>query len=125
MECATEYAATGVCIAREATFGCLGEGTVVMYGCWAEMQPYLVCAACLPATEDDTCDTCYKTQCCAERKAYYGHPDLGPYTECVGTCANQDGGLACAQACAASFPDLQSVGTPMGECIGTCRETCQ
>ena len=132
LECGAEYARTGDCIAREARFGCLDDGKLEMYGCWAEFQPYLVCAACLPATSDDACDTCYKTQCCAERKAYYGHPDLGPYTDCTGNCvtqdgslATQDGGLACLQDCAANFPNLAIAGNAMGECIGTCLGTCR
>ncbi len=124
IDCAKEYAATGDCIAREARFRCLSDGNVEMYGCWTEVQPYAVCATCAPLADDDACDTCTKTECCAERKAYIGHPDLGPFTDCVEGCTDQDAGTACVQACATNFPNLQAVSKSLADCIGTCLPRC-
>jgi hypothetical protein len=122
--CAKEYAATADCIRSKARFACLSPGRVEMYGCWGDIGPYLVCAACLPSN-DDACDTCTKTTCCEQRKAYYGHPDLGPFTDCVGDCGGQDAGSACTQACRARFPDLDVIVKALADCIGTCLTTCR
>jgi hypothetical protein len=125
ISCAKEYAATADCIRSKARFACLSPGRVEMYGCWGDIGPYLVCAACLPATNDDACDTCTKTTCCEQRKAYYSHPDLGPFTDCVGDCGGQDAGSACTQACGARFPELQATVRALTDCISTCLTTCR
>ena len=118
--CAKEYAATGDCIRQKATFSCLSEGKMEMYGCWGEIQPYLVCAACLPASNDDAFDTCSKTQCCDARKAYWGHQDFGPYTDCLSDCGDQDAGSVCLQACLTRFPGFQTTLRAFTDCIGSC-----
>ena len=123
--CASEYAATAECVREKARFVCLSETSVQMHGCWAEIRPYALCAACLPSTGDDACDTCTKTECCDERKAYLAHPDFGPYTDCLGNCGPQDAGSSCAQACIASFPDLQTHLKAFTDCFGTCLTTCR
>jgi hypothetical protein len=125
ISCAKEYAATADCIRSKARFACLSPDGVGMYGCWAEIAPYLVCAACVPATSDDACDTCTKTTCCEQRKAYYSHADLGPFTDCVVDCGGQDAGSACTQACTARFPDLQATMKAFTDCTSTCLTTCR
>jgi hypothetical protein len=128
ISCPKEYAGTRECIETKAKFGCLTEGRVELYGCWTELQPYLVCSACQPASSDDACDTCEKTSCCEQLKAYWGHPEFGPYLDCASLCAERDAGLdagvTCLQSCAARYPNLRTVGTALGECRATCRATC-
>ena len=123
LPCPQEYIATANCVAQKAAFTCSSSGDLEMRGCWTEMQPYLVCAACLPSANEDACDTCERTTCCAERKAYWSHPEFGSLFACTSACAEDAG--SCVQACAARAPNLGRVLQALLECNQTCSTTCQ
>jgi hypothetical protein len=121
--CAQEYAATRECIATKASFECLDDGKLGLRHCWTEIQPLITCNACQVASGDETCDACMRTSCCAQLKAYWGHPDLGPYLDCTSLC-DGDAGVNCLQECAARYPNVRTVGTALQECRSTCRASC-
>jgi hypothetical protein len=125
-ECGAEYIATTACVARGDLLVCAGNRLgIEANDCFSEIQPYLVCAACRPTPNDDTCDTCEKANCCAEFKAFVGHPDFTAVSECSRACQEQDGGLDCLSACLARFPDYSQTVSAMTACRERCWTTCR
>jgi hypothetical protein len=127
-ECGTEYVATTACVARGDLFVCGGNRVrIEATSCFPEIQPFLVCAICRPTPEDDACDSCERNTCCAEYKAYVGHPDFTAASECGRACQEQDGGLDldCFTGCTARFTDFGQTISAMTACRERCSATCR
>jgi hypothetical protein len=124
-ECGSAYPLFAECGATEARFECTDTGKLAMYGCWGAFQPYIVCGACRSSTSDDPCEACKKSSCCAETKAFWGHPDLDAFNECGSACAEADGGTSCLSNCMTNYPSLAAAieahaSCPSQRCAAAC-----
>lgn len=111
-QCEADIASSSPCATQAQTyFDCLSAAHLacdangipnITTVCVAESRAYNVCAACLPASTDDACDTCSKSSCCAESKAYFGDPQLFDYSNCLSACSN----LVCFNGCDGQYPSV-------------------
>jgi hypothetical protein len=121
-QCVSVQLGLSVCGLKK--LGCeLGSGTAILDACPNEAAAYTKCAACVPdPADDDPCDACAKQNCCAERKASFGDPNLIAFTECIGACSD----AACYETCANQYPSIKSTAQALASCQATsCASACQ
>jgi len=120
--CGTEGEAVIACIANTATVSCDGEGDAQFEGCNTELSAWLGCAACDEDDDDTPCDTCQKTACCSELKAFFGDPDAWDFQACIDPCGDD---AACQQDCFDQYPDPAADLVALAECFETkCATEC-
>jgi len=120
--CQAEFASTASCASQAGSYlSCLSTAPLTcdangtpntLKVCVAESRAYSVCAACLPASSDDACDTCTKTTCCAEYKAAVGDPHFFDYADCISACSD----IACITGCDAKYPTVLQASQNLGNC---------
>lgn len=116
-ECPTEISAFLACMST-ADISCNtgGEADIVK-ACGVQGFAVSECAACVPSSSDDACETCSKSSCCDERQALYGQADLGAFVECVNACVGE---TACAQGCSSQYPSVAQAFQAMLTCEQSC-----
>jgi hypothetical protein len=97
------------------------EEQPVITGCDTPLGALGRCAVCLPATGDTTCDTCSKSDCCAEVGDYALAPDGQMLLSCVTACTTD----ACVDACLQSYPVAGAAIEELFDCqTASCAEPC-
>lgn len=132
-ECEAEYTGEpcaglglGLSLCAFDAFGCdivngQLDGGALFEACPGQSSAYLGCQSCQPDSNDDDCEACEKTSCCAERKAVYTNPDMAKYTSCIGACSD----ATCGQACVDQYPSLQQLTNAMSACTNSkCKSAC-
>jgi hypothetical protein len=101
------------CLQNNATFTCGADGKArantqqAMTVCSAEEGALVACSACI-SDGSSSCDTCVKTKCCSELKAYASDPNLVEFENCLASCTSSTDVQACSTACENRFPALKT-----------------
>jgi hypothetical protein len=110
--------------ALQAYTSCLGDAVATCHSASTPIPPdncaqaaaaWNECGTCVPQPTTDTCVTCLQTECCLERKAYYGHPQWAHWLGCDGACAGND---ACEDQCWQTYPALDAAYHALVTCAG-------
>ena len=125
--CASQTSAYLGCIQSNVPMQCSSSGKSgiktadIGKFCKTEASAVAGCAACVQDSNDDACDTCRKTACCSEWKAYSSDPSVFDFTSCGTGCSD----TACINACFASYPSLKSKFDAMMSCESSkCASEC-
>jgi hypothetical protein len=100
--CSSQGVAVTACVAASATVSCDEEGDAQFENCDNELSAWLSCSGCDADDDDTACDTCQKTQCCAEYKALVGDLDFFDLQACMDPCGDDE---ACMGDCGSTYPD--------------------
>lgn len=123
-ECADEFLSSGACLVD--SFGCdlqTASGTDIMAACPNETVAYSACRACVPAADDDSCDSCSKTNCCTERKDAYGDAEVLQASVCLVDCLDA-AGVDCENTCFTPHPNATAKLTALATCTSNACPGC-
>jgi hypothetical protein len=73
------------------------------------------CGSCVPQANINGCQSCSRSACCAERKAYYGHSQALYWLTCATPCG---GDPACEAGCWQQYPSLKAAYDTLSQCMG-------
>ena len=119
--CSSQTDVFVACALNRGTLRCDPSGVAVLLGCYSELQPVLVCTACIPARNETACLACEKQSCCDESKAFYSDRNFAPFQECANTCTDPQ----CSQSCVDRYPSVLSTSFALQQCREThCTNQC-
>lgn len=112
-QCTSETSNWIGCLQTNTTITCGADGKAqastqqAMTLCSAEQRALLACSACI-SDGSSACDTCVKTKCCSELKAYVSDPNLVELENCLASCTSSADVQTCSTACENQFPELKT-----------------
>lgn len=119
--CSSVAASQLGCIQTKLTWHCGSDGEAsidsqqLLSSCKSESIALAGCIACVQDSNDDSCDTCRKTSCCAEWKASLSDPAVIDASLCAANCTD----AACASACFAKYPGAKTKMTTLQNCTNS------
>jgi hypothetical protein len=118
--CTAQGSALVACIVERGTLMCV-PGDVTISGCGPEFDALDVCAACAPASDDDTCTTCLKQNCCSELSALVSDANASAFLDCIDPCTSQ----SCLDACGRAYPATSAKFDSVVSCLSSrCSSPC-